>query len=362
MLLFLFFLIPSYHCINTERCQQQGTPRAKCIIEGMLEVIKDHIAWDNWDAWYDVMKDFWTEDMTYDSNWTPSGVFGNNSGLREFFDNEHLPFNLAFNNTTFSTIIWIGGKQTASLIAYGKAHWIGDLGTLPGSQHIGKEVTIWDLDFYKIDPTGKMISYNWCLIDFVDLMRQLGYQVLPKPGLTEGLMFPPAVMDGIPAPVSREVRPDDTILSQAIIQTLLFEDFVTGDKPSGLWSEDMLWYGGAGFGMATSKEEYETHVLAPLRRGLSSRELHLDLVHCEGVYCGAHGYLTTLHSGEWLGEQPTNLPLNLRLGLHWRVDLVRGKVVECWAMFDLPLAFHMVGVNLFARMDQQHKVTQTSAP
>ena len=86
--MFLFVLLPAYHCINTERCQQQGTPRAKCIIEGMLEVIKDHIAWDNWDAWYDMMKDFWTEDMTYDSNWTPSGVFGNNSGLREFFNNE----------------------------------------------------------------------------------------------------------------------------------------------------------------------------------------------------------------------------------------------------------------------------------
>ena len=35
-----------------------------------------------------------------------------------------------------------------------KASWKGDIGTLPGSQHVGEEVTIWDLDFYKLDAQG----------------------------------------------------------------------------------------------------------------------------------------------------------------------------------------------------------------
>jgi len=357
LLQILFILLPSCLCVDTEECQALGNPQAKCIIDGMLEVIEDHVAWDDWDAWYEIMKEFWTEDMVYDSNWTPNGDFSNNSGLQEFFDNEHIPFNLAFDNTTFAKMIWIGGEDTASLIAYGKAIWIGDLGTVPGSQHAGQEVTIWDLDFYQIDPAGERISYNWCLIDFIDLMRQLGYQVLPKPALREGFMLPPAAMDGIPAPISRLVKPEDTVISQAIVETILTEDFETGDGPSALWSDEMVWYGGAGFGMATTKQEYETHVLAPLRQGLTSRQLHLDIVHCEGVYCGAHGYLAALHAGEWLGEQPTNLPIHLRLALHWRVDLVRGLAVECWAMFDLPAAFNMIGVNLFDRMDQQHLIT-----
>merc|ERR1712013_793871 len=126
--------------------------------------------------------------------------------------------------------------------------------------------------------------------DFIDLMRQLGYQVLPKPALREGFMLPPAAMDGIPAPISRLVKPEDTVISQAIIETILTEDFETGDGPSALWSDEMVWYGGAGFGMATTKQEYETQVL------------------------------------------------------------VRGLAVECWAMFDLPAAFNMIGVNLFDRM------------
>jgi len=350
----IFFTFQTILAINTDECEQLGNPHSKCIIDGMLEIIEEHSAWDDWESWYEIMKDFWAEDMVYDSNWTPNGHFSNNSGLWEFFQNEHIPFNLAFDNTTFSKMIWIGTEDTASLIAYGKAKWIGDLGTVPGSQHFGQDVTIWDLDFYQIDETGEVISYNWCLIDFVDLMRQVGYQVLPKPSLREGFMLPPAAMDGIPAPVSRLVSSEDTLVSQELIQGLLLDDFVSGDGPSPLWAEDMLWYGGAGFGMATSKQEYETHILAPLRAGLSMRELHLDIVHCEGVYCGAHGYISALHSGEWLGEPATGLTIHLRLALHWRVDLNQGLVKECWAMFDLPAAFIMIGVDLFGRMDEEH--------
>merc|ERR1711942_556525 len=103
---------------------------------------------------------------------------------------------------------------------------IGDLGTVPGSQVIGQEATIWDLDFYKIDEeSGTKIAYNWCLIDFVDLMRQVGYQVLPKPALREGFMLPPAAMDGIPAPVSRLVNPDETQLALSLVEAVLFDDF-----------------------------------------------------------------------------------------------------------------------------------------
>ena len=135
---------------------------------------------------------------------------------------------------------------------------IGDLGTVPGSQHIGQEATIWDLDFYQIDEeSGTKISYNWCLIDFVDLMRQLGYQVLPKPALREGFMLPPRAMDGIPAPITRLVNPEDSIISKTIIQALLEEDFVSGTNLFDLWDDKMVWYG-----VATNNAEYEEHILA----------------------------------------------------------------------------------------------------
>jgi len=342
---------------DLEKCMELGNPRSKCITDGMLVIISDHIAWDDWDAWYNVMKDFWLEDMVYDSNWTPNGDFSNNTGLREFFDNEHIPFNLAFDNTTFARMIGVGEEYTSSILWYAKSKWIGDLGTVPGSKHIGEEVTIWDLDFYKIDEeSGTKIAYNWCLIDFVDLMRQVGYQVLPKPALREGFMLPPAAMDGIPAPISRLVNPADSLISKAIIEELLMDDFVLGTGPSSRWNDDMTWYGGAGFGMANSRKEYEEHILGPLREGISERQLDLDVVHCEGRYCGAHGYIKGVHSGTWLGEEQTGLQISIRIAIHWRVDINTETVPECWAMFDLPAAFMMIGVNLFDRMTPEYEI------
>eukprot|EP00090_Calanus_glacialis_P024218 TRINITY_DN37602_c0_g1_i1.p1 TRINITY_DN37602_c0_g1~~TRINITY_DN37602_c0_g1_i1.p1 ORF type:complete len:188 (-),score=32.42 TRINITY_DN37602_c0_g1_i1:13-576(-) len=187
-------------------------------------------------------------------------------------------------------------------------------------------------------------------------MRQIGYQVLPKPALREGFMLPPAAMDGIPAPISRLVNPEHTLISKMIIQELIMNDFVYGFGPSDRWTDNMVWYGGAGFGMATSKAEYEEHILAPLRQGLSSRDLAIDVLNCEGAYCGVHGYIKGFHTGRWLGEEPTFLAISIRIAIHWRVDIGSETVPECWAMFDLPAAFNMIGVNLFDRMTPEYKI------
>ena len=64
----------------------------------------------------------------------------------------------------------------------------------------------------------------------------------------------------------------------------------------------MTWYGPVGFGLARNKKEYTEHFLLPLRKALTKRHLVLDLITCEGSYCGAHGYLHAEHTGEWLGE------------------------------------------------------------
>jgi len=339
-----------------EECMSMGLPRSKCVIDGMSVVIVDHVAWDDWPAWSEIMQNFFTEDMVYDSNWTPNGDFSNSTGLREWFLAEHIPFNLAFDNTSFHTIIYTGEETTASLIAYGKARWIGDLGTLPGSLAMGQEVTIWDLDFYKLDEDGTRIFYNWCLIDFVDLARQLGYQMLPKSRLPEGMFYPPRAMDGLSAPVSRLVNPEDTIISKSIVTELLEWDFVGDEGSSQLWTEDLVWYGSAGFGMASGRAQYEDDFLTPLKAGVSERYLEVDVVSCEGSYCGAHGYLYGNHTGLWLGEQPTFLPFRLRFGIHWRVEVATRQVPEAWAMFDLPAAFHDIGIDLFERVNEQYLV------
>ena len=44
-------------------------------------------------------------DMIYDTNWCPDGTLGNSTGIREWWDHEHIPINMAFDNTTFNQVL-----------------------------------------------------------------------------------------------------------------------------------------------------------------------------------------------------------------------------------------------------------------
>jgi len=109
--------------------------------------------------------------------------------------------------------------------------------------------------------------------------------------------------------------------------------------------------------MATNKQEYEQVFLGGIRHALTERSIDLDMITCEGTYCGAHGYLHGIHSGPFLGEPASNQPVRLRFGLHWRVDVESMRVPEGYALFDLPGFFIQNGVNLYDRMqDPQYSV------
>ena len=52
----------------------------------------------------DIMAQFFTEDMIYDTNYSPDEHWGNSSGIEDWFYNEHIPWNLAFDNATFTQV------------------------------------------------------------------------------------------------------------------------------------------------------------------------------------------------------------------------------------------------------------------
>lgn len=297
---------------------------------------------------------FFTEDMIYDSNYSPNDDLGNSTGIKEWFDREHIPYNLAFDNCTFSQMIFAAEDEFATTTTYAKSTWKGDLATIPGSQIVGKEVMIRIYDFYIMQ--GEKIFYNWMLLDTVGLMLEAGYRVLPEPALREQWVQAPAAMDGIPAPISRLVNPEDAAISKQIVEEVLMYDFVDGQSPSPRWIDTMTWYGAAGFGMATSKVEYEEHILKPWREAFSERSVDIIVLTCEGAYCGVTGWLNGIHTGPWLGEQPTNKYVSIRFGFHYRVDTANKVIPEGYAMFDLPGAFIQLGIDLYSRMDEEHRI------
>ena len=66
--------------------------------------ISNHIAWDNWEKWNECMSKYFTQDMIYDTNWSPDNTMNNSTGIREWWDAEYIPYNLAFDNTTFNQV------------------------------------------------------------------------------------------------------------------------------------------------------------------------------------------------------------------------------------------------------------------
>jgi len=354
MLSFVFLLGLTVVAADIDGCTD---PKAKCVIRAMDKVISDHVAWDDWPAWEALMKQFFTEDMIYDSNYAPNDDLGNSTGIREWFDREHIPYNLAFDNCTFSQMIFASEDETATTTTYAKATWKGDLGTIPGSKLVGQEVTIRIYDFYIMEEDK--IFYNWMLLDTVGLMLEAGYRVLPKSPLRENWVQAPAAMDGIPAPISRLVNPVDSLNAKIIAEEVLLYDFIYGDNPSPRWEEDMTWYGSTGLGMATNKNEYEEHILKPWRDAFDDRWVEITVLTCEGSYCGATGWLGGTHVGEWLGEAATNTEVRIRFGFHYRVDVASGKVPEGYAMFDLPGAFIQLGVDLYSRMTPEYSINNT---
>ena len=58
-------------------------PYAKVLVHAMDKEISDHIAWDNWPKWSQLMAKYFTQDMVYDTNYFDgtNKYMGNGTGI-----------------------------------------------------------------------------------------------------------------------------------------------------------------------------------------------------------------------------------------------------------------------------------------
>merc|ERR1711904_316316 len=104
-----------------------------------------------------------------------------------------------------------------------------------------------------------------------------------------------------------------------------------------LWDDSMKWYGPVPFGQSSSKLEYRQHFLTSFHLAFVERTLILDTLACEGRFCAAHGSFTGRHVKPWLAQPASHKVLKLDFGMHWHV--VDNKIIESWAIFDIPKMF-----------------------
>ena len=150
-------------------------------------------------------------------------------------------------------------------------------------------------------------------------------------------------------------------MPREVVSRVISEHFERGidagaSSCHALFTNDAIWYGPAGFGVAYGCDSYYDNFLKPLYAAFPSRAVHVDVLTCEGAYCGVHGEIAGAQRGAWLGVAATNNTVRIRFGFHYRVEVGgdgTGRVADAWALLDLPQAFASMGVDLFARYREE---------
>jgi len=346
------FYIPGKHDIPIIEVGPHPVPPAKVIVQSMDYYISNHVQWNNFDDWSKLMETYFTSDFKYI---TIYGL-GEFTGITNWFYGEHIPFNFAFPDVTFSQLIFVGDDIHASTTTYAKCTWQNEF---VGVKPSGTQVSIRIHDFYRIDPEQKKISVNWMMIDVVDLMRQAGYQVLAKPRAKEGWFQPPRAMDGIPAPIAFPIKilsPEQKHKYESLVVDTVHRDWVGQEYSASNWADDMVFYGPGGIGFMPNKDWYITDFLAPLHEAFSKPEIKMDVLVCQQNYCAVNGLFEAVQSGVWLGEPPAAKRRKLRFGMHFRLNKETMQIEDGYLMLDLVQYFAEVGTYLTDRTHDEYRV------
>jgi predicted ester cyclase len=132
----------------------------KQLVARMYDGLNDHVI--------EGMEEYWTEDMVW---YGPAGI-GTKRGLKDFQQNHQRPFLHAFSDKQATDDIRIAQGDYVAATGYQYATHTGEYLGIPAS---GKRVKIRYMDFWRAE--GDKLVENWVLIDILDFLEQLGYDV-----------------------------------------------------------------------------------------------------------------------------------------------------------------------------------------
>jgi len=213
---------------------------------------------------------------------------------------------------------------------------------------------------------GKIIK-SYVFIDFLDLMRQIGYwPIAPSLG-REMRWLSPATHDGV------ILTPHENAISQRSIERVLNMHaalgLYNGRPPSREvldqmqmvrhWHPNFMWYGPAGIGTTRGLKGFEDYHQIPFLVAFPDRK-GSDIGHFirigDGNYAvtGGWGYLQATHAGkDYLGVPPTGKRVAMRVMDFYRCD--ENTIVENWIPFDISHLLLQMGVDVFGRLRHQFR-------
>ncbi|MEZ4632896.1 MAG: ester cyclase [Deinococcales bacterium] len=134
--------------------------KSKDLVNRMVNGLNDHVI--------EGMETYWHQDMHW---YGPAGI-GHKLSLKAFQEEHQRPFLQAFPDKTAFDLIRIAEGDYVAAFGYQKATHAGDYLGIPAS---GKEVKVQYMDFWRVE--GDKLKDNWVMIDLLDFLAQLGYNV-----------------------------------------------------------------------------------------------------------------------------------------------------------------------------------------
>lgn len=206
---------------------------------------------------------------------------------------------------------------------------------------------------------NEKIANYYVIIDFLDVMHQAGVNPLRKSLGFDGLIVPPATMDGLNTVESNSDHSDQ---SEQLVLSML-EELGRFDGKSlnsmhleKYWHPDFMWFGPAGIGMTRGISDFRQHHQGPFVFSFPDRVIDdKAAIVKKGNYISTGGWphMHASHiAGGWLGLPPSGMKIELRVIDIWRRE--NNLLRENWVGIDIIHMCRQMGLDIFAMMKEAY--------
>ena len=112
------------------------------------------------------------------------------------------------------------------------------------------------------------------------------------------------------------------------------------------FSEGFRWMGNTGCGEKEGVREFQDNWQKPFQAAFSDKVCVDEARLYMGEWAAAFGRQDAVHSGTFMGVEPTGKKNSNSLHGFWKVE--NGKIVDNWVMVDFPNVLAQLGVDVFS--------------
>ena len=111
------------------------------------------------------------------------------------------------------------------------------------------------------------------------------------------------------------------------------------------FSDSFRWLGNTGCGTKNGLREFQNNWQKPFQAAFSDKVCIDEARLFEGEWGAAFGRQEAVHSGPFMGIEPTGKKVEIRYMDFWHVK--DGKIVDNWVMVDFPHVLAQLGKDVF---------------